>query len=84
MQLLRRAWAALNTGAAVEALALVRDDIRLHPDGVLTEERAALNVLALAKLGRHDEARAASTAFTSRYPTSVHRARIERALEEKP
>jgi hypothetical protein len=83
-QLLRRAWTALNAGAAAEALAIVNDDVRRHPDGSLTEERAALNVLALEKLGRRDEARAASAAFATRYPTSVHRARIERALEETP
>jgi hypothetical protein len=86
VHLLRGAWAALNANKGAEALELVRDDERLHRDGVLAEERQALTVLALAQLGRLADARVASSAFIARYPTSVHRARVERAvsIEEIP
>jgi hypothetical protein len=81
-ELLRRAWELLSTGDPAEALAIVRHDQQLHPDGVLAEERDAIAIHALAKLGRIDEARAAEAGFILQYPTSIHRARIERALEE--
>jgi hypothetical protein len=82
--LLKRAWSLLSAGQPDQALALVRDDERLHPDGVLAEEREALAIKALVSLRRTDEARVAVAAFVTRYPSSVHRAQVERALEETP
>jgi hypothetical protein len=81
--LLRRAWTALSAGQAELARQLVEQDAKLHPDGTLGEERAAVEVLALAQLGRMDEARAAGARFMQRYPTSVHRARIERTIAKE-
>jgi hypothetical protein len=82
--LVRRAWLALSAGEPALALQLVDEDARLHPDGVLAEERAAVHIAALAKLNRTAEARAAASRFIQLHPTSVHRARIERAIEEAP
>lgn len=83
--LLRRAWTALSAGQAALARQLVEQDAKLHPDGTLGEERDAVEILALAQLDRMAEARAAGARFIQRYPTSVHRARIERTIaKEKP
>jgi hypothetical protein len=83
--LLRRAWTALSAGQAALARQLVEQDAKLHPDGTLGEERDAVEILALAQLDRMEEARAAGARFIQHYPTSVHRARIERTIaEEKP
>jgi hypothetical protein len=84
LALVRRAWLALSAGEPALALQLVDEDARLHPDGVLAEERAAVHIAALAKLNRTAEARAAAARFIQLHPTSVHRARIERAIEEAP
>jgi hypothetical protein len=78
--LLRRAWAA----APADALDLVAQDARLHPDGTLSEERDALRINLLAKLHRLDEARAAATSFLAIHPESVHRSMIERAIQPEP
>lgn len=82
--LLREAWTSLAAGNADHALALAVRDRALHPDGELVEERDALEIQALAKTGRSSEARAAATRFLTSYPTSIHRARIDRAIEENP
>src|SRR5262249_1111856 len=82
--LVRRAWVALSSGQPALALQLGDEDASLHPDGVLAEERAAVQIAALAKLHRRTEARAAASRFIALHPASVHRARIERAIEEAP
>ncbi|HEY3806916.1 MAG TPA: hypothetical protein VGL61_30140 [Kofleriaceae bacterium] len=78
--LLRDAWAAVSAQQFARALELVHEDERANPTGPLTEEREALRVVALAKLGRLDDARAAASAFAARYPNSVHRVLVERAV----
>lgn len=78
-ELLAKAWQALDKDAG-QALELVELDARLHARGALAEERDALHILALIALDRRDEARARTTKFVERYPTSVHRATIERRL----
>ena len=55
-----------------------------HPTGGLAEKRDALIVQALAKLSRSEEARVAAAEFIARYPNTIHRARVERVLEELP
>lgn len=82
-ELLRRAWTALSAGQAALARQLVEQDAKLHPDGMLGEERDAVEILALAQLDRMDDARAAGARFIQRYPTSVHRARIERTIAKE-
>jgi outer membrane protein assembly factor BamD (BamD/ComL family) len=77
---LRDAWAALSASQPERALELVQIDERTHPSGPLSEERAALQIVALARLNRLAEARAAAAAFAKTYPTSVHGALVEHAV----
>lgn len=83
-QVLKQAWAALAADDASHALALARDDEALRPSSGLVEERDALTVLALAQLGRVDEARSAAATFHSHHPDSIYRTQIERAVKETP
>lgn len=62
-RLLRDADAALRSGDATQALAILDDHARLYPNGVLREERSAERIFALCKLGRVPEARVESTRF---------------------
>jgi hypothetical protein len=78
-ELLRRAWSA-STHDPAQTLALVIEDERFYPDGVLAEERDALRISALAKLDRLDDARVAATRFFVHHPDSVHRAMVERSI----
>lgn len=80
-ELLRDAWSAISVGNATRALELVRIDEREHPSAVLAEERAVVEIVALAKLDRLRDAHAAATAFAVRYPDSVHRDLVENALD---
>ena len=80
--LLRDAWRALSANAPARALELVDIDQRAHPGAPLAEERGALRVIALARLHRAADARAAKVRFVAEYPDSVHRELVERALAE--
>jgi type IV secretory pathway VirB10-like protein len=64
--------------AAAYRLALQSE--REFPNGVLSEERQALQVLALAKSGSIDEAQRKANAFFARYPQSPLRDLIEAGL----
>ena len=79
-ELLQEAWSSLAKGDAQHAFELAAKDARLHPDGALAEEREALHVVALAKLGRATEAAAASSTFLTKYPGSIHRDVVARAI----
>ncbi len=78
-ELLAQAWQALATRPA-ESLRLVELDAKLHAKGALGEERDALQVQALAALGRRDDAKTLATRFLARYPQSVHRKAVEGSL----
>lgn len=52
-----------------------------YPRGFLSEERDAMAVQALVKLGRYDEARARASAFRERAPNSLFRSTVESAIE---
>lgn len=80
--LLHGAHAALAAGDAQGALAGVLRHARHHPAGLLAEEREALHVRALLVLGHHTEAIARGRDFIRRYPGSVQRPAVERALAE--
>ena len=67
-----------DTGGALVALEAHRGT---HPDGALAEEREALTVLALARAGRVDEAKARATKFTARWPKSIFAPALAAALQ---
>ena len=81
--LLERARERLSGGDAAAALELAETHRRRFPRGKLVEEREALAVLALARAGRHDEARARARRFEARFPQSLHRLMLRAALEER-
>jgi hypothetical protein len=74
--LLERAQSALATRPA-RALALTREHRRLFADGALVEEREAIAVEALRRLGREQEASQRAAVFAAQYPNSVHRSRVQ-------
>jgi hypothetical protein len=69
-RLLREAHAALSTGDAAHALALLDEHARAHPAGALAEERDAERVVVLCKLGRASEARTEARRFLAGRPDS--------------
>ena len=71
-------------GEPERALSIVDEDTRLHESGALDEERDAVRIVALARLGRLDEARRAATQFEHDYPTSLHHDLVKRALAGGP
>ena len=81
--LLEQARAALRGGDAAHALALVDQDATLYPDGVLVEEREALAIETLIKLGHRDQAVAKWTKFATSYPHSNYHARLQRLIDER-
>ncbi len=67
-----------DADAALAALAAYAHEF---PDGLLGEEADALRVEALCALNRPDDAARAASSFLSRYPHSLHAARVERGCE---
>jgi outer membrane protein assembly factor BamD (BamD/ComL family) len=68
---LRQAQEAVAGDRFEAALAPLAEHARRFPSGRLVEEREALRVQALAKLGRVAEARQVAQAFRARFPRSV-------------
>lgn len=64
------------------ALALTRQVEREFPTGLLEEERRALEIRALAALGRGDEASGAAKGFLAKFPDGPHAAAVRRAIED--
>lgn len=75
--LLERAETALTKDPAA-ALALTQTLEEAYPRGALVQEREAIAIEALAKLGRLEEAQARLRRFLSAHPESPHRMRLER------
>src|SRR5262249_14174595 len=76
---LREVHAALRDGDPNRALALLDQS----PGGEeLSEERGAARIVALCKIGRKDEGRAALVAFVAAHPRSPHVDRVRRACGE--
>jgi hypothetical protein len=71
---------ALVARRGQQALDHLGEHARRFPAGLLSEERDALRVRALASEGRLDEARAAGARFETTYPRSVHGDAVRRAL----
>ncbi|MFO0648450.1 MAG: hypothetical protein U0326_19575 [Polyangiales bacterium] len=82
--LIDQATAALARDNHAAALASVREHLRRFPEGAMREDRERLWIDALVRSGRRDEALARAAEFDRRFPDSVHRARIARALAEPP
>jgi len=80
--LIARAWSLHARGDASGVLGVVELDAKVQRDGNLAEEREVLRIVALTRLGRGDDARTSAASFARRYPSSLHRALIERAVTE--
>jgi hypothetical protein len=72
---------ALGRGDGAHALEAVDRHAHEFPRGQLTEEREAIAVQALAKLGRCPEARKRGQAFKTRYTNSVLAPVVDAALD---
>ena len=70
MALLGRAQGALQAGDPARALRLLRRHAKDFPKGYLVEERVLQRAVALCKLGRPEDARAAVRKFLRKYPSS--------------
>ena len=79
--LIDRARAALRAGQAQRARQVLRRHAKRFPRGFLAEERQSLVVRVLVKMGRRDLARKKAKRFLKRYPKSLQRRRVERALK---
>jgi hypothetical protein len=75
-KVLRAARAALPADPG-RALALTDEHGRRFGRGMLSQEREAIAVEALARLGRKTEANARLSRFVRQFPGSPYRARIE-------
>jgi hypothetical protein len=62
------------------ALALTNEHARLFPAGMLAQEREAIAVEALVKLGRASQAQARARTFLAAHPDSPYKGRIDAAL----
>jgi hypothetical protein len=82
--LLEQARTRLAEGDPGATLALLRKHRDAYPTSALGQERDALTVRALAAAGRHGEARAGAKVFSQRYPSSVLRPSVERAVRMIP
>lgn len=83
-RLLESARAELAHGQTERALGFLEEHRRRFPSGRLSEERDALEVRSLAAGGRRDEARERADAFRARYPRSVLRPVVDRAVPAGP
>jgi RNA polymerase sigma-70 factor (ECF subfamily) len=72
---------ALGRGDGARALEAVNRHAKEFPRGQMSEEREAIAVQALAKLGRTDDAAARGIRFRNRYPNSVLGPVVDAALE---
>ncbi len=80
LALVRQARAALGRKEPAAALRVLAVHGARFPQGELTEERAALRVVALASAGRLAEAQRAGRDFRRRYPESLQTGVVRAAL----
>lgn len=78
-QLVAQARKQLGTDAR-QALASTRKHEKEFPKGALVEERRAIEVRALAKLGRMDDARREAASFLGEFGDGPHAAAVRRAI----
>jgi len=82
LELLRRAQHAL-AGDAQRALRFVQEHERVHPDGVLEQERELLAIAALLSLHDHASAQHRAQEFRRTFPHSIHLRRLDRMLAQQ-
>ncbi len=75
VETLREAHTALQEGRAEEALEVLEQNRTVDGSG-LTQERAAIRVFALCKLGKQAQAQQAANAFLAAWPTPPLAARV--------
>lgn len=78
--LVTRAQSALARGRAGEALEALSEHQRRFPGGQFVEEREAMTIQALVRLGRIDAARARAERFRARFPGSMLLRAVEAAV----
>ncbi|MEZ4453299.1 MAG: hypothetical protein R3B09_27800 [Nannocystaceae bacterium] len=84
-RLLEAAWRALAGGDDDGALAAIERHRREHPQGLLTQERSALEVILQCRARPGDPThRARKDAFAAAHPRSPWRARIDAACADAP
>jgi hypothetical protein len=79
LNVLHAALAALDQGAAAQAVALLDQHDLRYPHGPLRQERLATRVLALCALGRAPEARATASQLLQLAPRVPYLARLRRS-----
>lgn len=80
--LLRRAQAALSSGKPRSAFSILREHAQRFPEGVLAEERRALEVVALCDDGQVKRGRKQAKTFLAKHPGSALRERVAAACPE--
>jgi hypothetical protein len=83
-QLLVRARQALNAANEALALQLLDEHRQRFARGTLGQERDSLEVQALMKLGRTEEAKGRARAFLARFPLSPHNEKMRLIAEMPP
>jgi outer membrane protein assembly factor BamD (BamD/ComL family) len=78
IELLRRAQVALQSRPR-EAFQLTQEHRRLYPAGEFAQERDALAIQALMRVGDTEKARDLATSFIRSYPSSPHAHRFREA-----
>ena len=76
---LREAHTALREGKANEALDALDRDAAPADSSALDQERAAVRIFALCRLGQTDEARQLAGEFLAKWPSSPHAPRVRTA-----
>lgn len=82
--LIDAAQSALREGAADRALALLGEHASRYPRGGMLEDREALRVVVLCRLGRKSESARAREKFLQRWPDSFHGARVRASCSDEP
>jgi hypothetical protein len=62
------------------ALSLCNDDAIIFPDSPLGQEREAIAIDALTRLGKMNDAKARAKKFAVDYPGSIHLSRVRRLV----
>jgi hypothetical protein len=82
--LIEQAQTALAREQGTAALAVLERHARDFPQGELAEERDSLQVQALVKMERYEQARKAAAHFHGRFPRSIFGAMVDEALRSIP